>query len=385
MNDIQLKTKIRQAIVEFGGRDLRDAALAMFGTLGYQSDRTITVASVDDFCEQFDQEAKLAHPKAMKNSWLMAELLFQLTDEELSTTTSLFKDTSVRASLLQSYVFLAIELKAGDYARGKLAAIARQINRIFPMPVMVLFKVADKLSLAVINRRLNKRDESKDEGYQKIILTHDRGFYQEFKRRIGMTHADWSFQCFKGKPNDALNLVADKTDLQKAEDYLAGHDLEEAAIFLRKSAEAAAMQVREFLEGKKLPAGEFFSLTENLKFSKNKLQEKLPRLLFEKALKGTPKEHRVLLLPASDADLDANSTLDAPSKGMLKGQRKRLRQLFDDEAWANIDTLELLDQLLSITDRVLNPAAHGNEAPLYEDEVEKAVAIVRQFGAIARP
>ncbi len=223
------------------------------------------------------------------------------------------------------------------------------------------------------------------EDYQKIILTHDRGFYQEFKRRIGSAHADWSFQCFKGSPNEALNLVADKTDLQKAEDYLAGHDLEEAAIFLRKSAEAAAIQVREFLEGKKLPAGEFFSLTENLKFSKNKLQEKLPRLLFEKSLKGTPKEHRALLLPASDADLDANSTLDAPSKGMLKGQRKRMRQLFEDEAWSNIDTLELLDQLLGMTDRLLNPAAHGNEVPLYEDEVQKALAIVQQFGSIARP
>ncbi len=219
------------------------------------------------------------------------------------------------------------------------------------------------------------------EGYQKIILTHERGFYQEFKRRIGMMHAHWSFQCFKGKPNDALNLVADKTDLQKAEDYLAGHDLEEAAFFLRKSAEAAAMLVREFLEGKKLPAGEFFSLTENLKFSKNKLQEKLPRLLFEKSLKGTPKKHRALLLPESDADLDANSTLDAPSKGVLKGQRKRLRQLFEDEAWAYIDKLELLDQLLGMTDRVLNPAAHGNESPLYEDEIQKALVIVRQFGA----
>ena len=66
--------------------------------------------------------------------------LFQLTDEELSASASLFKDDAVKTSLLQSYVFIAIELKEqgeGDYARGKLAGIARQINRIFPMPVMV--------------------------------------------------------------------------------------------------------------------------------------------------------------------------------------------------------------------------------------------------------
>jgi adenine-specific DNA-methyltransferase len=59
-------------------------------------------------------------------------------------------------------VFFAVELQPGDYARGKLAAITRQINRLFPMPVMVLFKVGSNLSIAVINRRQNKRDESKD-------------------------------------------------------------------------------------------------------------------------------------------------------------------------------------------------------------------------------
>jgi adenine-specific DNA-methyltransferase len=162
MNDIELKKSIREAVTQFANRSLRDAALAMFTKLGYQSDRTVSVDSVADFCEQFDPEGKLEHPKAMKSSWHKAELLFQLTDEELSSNASLFKETNVRASLLQSYVFLAVELKSGDYARGKLAAIARQINRIFPMPVMVLFKVADKMSLAVINRRLHKRDESKD-------------------------------------------------------------------------------------------------------------------------------------------------------------------------------------------------------------------------------
>ena len=95
-------------------------------------------------------------------SWQSAELLFQLTDEELSRSTALFKDEAVKTSLLQSYVFIAIELADGDHARGKLAGIARQINRIFPMPVMVLFKIGGRLSIAVINRHLNKRDDNKD-------------------------------------------------------------------------------------------------------------------------------------------------------------------------------------------------------------------------------
>jgi adenine-specific DNA-methyltransferase len=162
MTDLQTKLSIREAITHFSTQPLRAASLGLFATLGYQSGRTIAINSVVDFCSQFDPSGLLAHPRAQMSSWKAIELLFQLTDEELSRNATLFKDTTVRASLLQSYVFFAVELQPGDYARGKLAAITRQINRIFPMPVMVLFKVAGDLSIAVINRRQNKRDESKD-------------------------------------------------------------------------------------------------------------------------------------------------------------------------------------------------------------------------------
>jgi adenine-specific DNA-methyltransferase len=165
-NDTKLKQTIYQKIQEFGGLPLRKAALELFETLGYKSDKTIETNSVQAFRDQFDPEAKLNHPAALIAHWQSADLLFQLTDEELSNTTALFKDDSVRPSLMQSYVFLAIELSANDYSRGKLTGIARQINRIFPMPVMVVIKHFAEgkpvLSIAVINRRQHKRDSEKD-------------------------------------------------------------------------------------------------------------------------------------------------------------------------------------------------------------------------------
>ena len=100
--------------------------------------------------------------KALFDDWLKADVLLQLTDEELSHGTCLFKDDAVNTNLLQSYLFFAIELKRRDYARGKLTAIARQLNRVFPMPVMVFIKHRDLLSIAVINRRRNQRDADKD-------------------------------------------------------------------------------------------------------------------------------------------------------------------------------------------------------------------------------
>ncbi len=158
----ELKQRISERIQAFATQPLRKASLALYSAIGYKSDRTLQTQSVADFRSQFDPESRLAHPAALIESWQGVELLFQLTDVELSSSTALFKDEAVKTSLLQSYIFIAIELADGDYARGKLAGIARQINRIFPMPVMVLFKIGGRLSIAAINRRLNKHDESKD-------------------------------------------------------------------------------------------------------------------------------------------------------------------------------------------------------------------------------
>ncbi len=110
------KQAISQCIKAFASQPLREAALSLFATLGYQSDRTVETKSLADFREQFDPESKLEHPAALVESWQSANLLFQLTDEELSSTTALFKDDAVKTSLLQSYVFIAVELKDGDYA-----------------------------------------------------------------------------------------------------------------------------------------------------------------------------------------------------------------------------------------------------------------------------
>ena len=161
-NSTALKTKLSQYLQAFAQQPLRSSALALLHSLGYQSDRTVQTASLHDFRRQFDPKDILSHPNALLEKWERAEFLFQLTDEELSGNLALFKDNAVHTSFLESYVFVAIELQTGEYARGKLAAIARQINRLFPMPVMVLFKVAGQLSIAVINRRVNQRDEQKD-------------------------------------------------------------------------------------------------------------------------------------------------------------------------------------------------------------------------------
>ena len=155
---------MKTALAHFQTLPLKDAARQLLARLGYQSDKFIAGAgsSPQSFLDLFGSGDAFDPTKALVSEWKTADLLFQLTDQELSRESSLFTDASVQAGLLKSYVFIAIELKGGDYARGKFSTIARQINRLFPMPVMVFFKHQGRLTIAVINRRANKLDASRD-------------------------------------------------------------------------------------------------------------------------------------------------------------------------------------------------------------------------------
>lgn len=146
--------------------DFRNGHLELLETLGYRSDKTMPIPNANP--AQFIQIAEngaganIDKAKAKYEDWKKVDILFQLTDEELSGQTSLFDATELKPKLLQSYLFFAIELKGKRYSRTDLSTITRQINRLFPMPVMVLYTYNSELSIAVINRRRNKREEHKD-------------------------------------------------------------------------------------------------------------------------------------------------------------------------------------------------------------------------------
>ena len=161
-----LSASIQAALNNFDVRQFRASNLALLNALGYSSDRTQAIPGADPQAFRAIVESHsgktLNADKAKFADWKQADLLFQFTDEELSRHRGLFQDAAINASLTRSYLFFAVELSGTKYSRTDLATIARQINRLFPMPVMVTFSYANKLSMAVINRRPHKRDESRD-------------------------------------------------------------------------------------------------------------------------------------------------------------------------------------------------------------------------------
>ncbi len=219
--------------------------------------------------------------------------------------------------------------------------------------------------------------------HQKIILTHDLGFFNEFKRRIGASHTDWSFQHFKTVQGTGITLQEAKTEIQKAEDYLSGNSLDEASICLRRAADDSAKRLRELLSGEKLPPGKFVSLTANLREAQSKLLQGIPKRFYREVLEGTPIELVEKLVPHDVTDLDGQTTLTAADRGKIKSKRGALRKLLANTHWTAMENVRLIDEVLATTERVLNPGAHGGESPLYEAEVTIALDLIKRLEAVS--
>jgi len=175
-----LKSALQYALQAFNQNTLADAAIALFETLGYKSEKRFTLSPNNgkQFRQEFDPQGRLNSEKSLVNTWTSVDVLFQITDDEireaLGVQRSRFASSKVDGTLINSYLFFAIGLQARErpYTRADLAAIAREVNKLFPMPVLILFRHGETISIAILHRRLNKHDESRDV-LEKVTLIKD--------------------------------------------------------------------------------------------------------------------------------------------------------------------------------------------------------------------
>jgi adenine-specific DNA-methyltransferase len=169
--------KIQSALNSFSKGDLTENALNLFQTLGYESERQLPFddKSFADFETYIKDDSNFSEKNALISEWQYVDLLFQLTESELKEQNLLFDADKTIDQRITSYLFFVIELTEANYSRTKLSQITREVNKVFEIPVMILFKYGKHLTLAVIDRRPNKHDESKDV-LRKVTLIKDIRF-----------------------------------------------------------------------------------------------------------------------------------------------------------------------------------------------------------------
>lgn len=179
---VDLKKRIEQALLNFSSGTLADSARQLLGALGYYSDKTADFSSnpgefVTELEEATMDKGAFPRDKVQLARWRECAFLFQLTNDEIPSLAAgqqaLAIDTAVHRTLIESFVFMAIELEAREWGRTDLAAITRELNRRFPMPAIVLFKYGKLVSLAVIDRRPNKKDSNRDVIDSRITVIKD--------------------------------------------------------------------------------------------------------------------------------------------------------------------------------------------------------------------
>ena len=190
MNDAQHKAAITNALNRFADGDLAENARNLLNTLGYRSERAIALEpnTADAFIDTYDLQRQLNRDRALTADWVSVDPLFQLRGENLTLTDTdgwLFdpSQTQVDNTIIESYVFVALRLRGSSYNRTQLSQITREINKLFPMPAMLLFQHGNTLTLSVINRRLGVRDQSRDV-LEKVTLIKDINFSDTHRAHI---------------------------------------------------------------------------------------------------------------------------------------------------------------------------------------------------------
>lgn len=203
-----LKEQIQTGLNGFSVGTFADNAKSLLNVLGYESDRTfsLTPNNYKAFSELFNVVPGNFDPeKARVKDWQSIDIIFQLTEDDIKKNHSLFEAKKVDNTIIESYLFFALSLAGEKYTRGDLVKITREINRLTPMPAMILFKYNNYLTIAVIDRRLHKRESSKDV-LEKVTLIKDINITKPHRAHIEILH-DLSFQNLTDK-YDVSNFVA---------------------------------------------------------------------------------------------------------------------------------------------------------------------------------
>ena len=171
------KLNIQEAIKAFAKDDISKAGINLFATLGYN---TSLQAPLDnkafaEFNELYVQSSpyseRFSEERANVHDWKSIDILFQLIDESFTGQGQLF-DSKLNPYEKQSYLCFAVELTKDEYTKTQISTITREVNKLFAIPILVIFKYGECITLAVINRRVNKKDNDRDV-LEKVTLIKD--------------------------------------------------------------------------------------------------------------------------------------------------------------------------------------------------------------------
>ena len=188
MNAATIRHNIQIALAQFQDQALGHSARQLLAAIGYRSDLGLDHewTTVETFLQTFDANRVIDPRRALVEDWQAIDFLFQLTEDEINVADQgniNFDRQSLEPEIYQSYLFFALKLNGSNYNRTELSNIVREINRLTPIPSMVIFAYGSSVTIAVIDRRPHRRDESRDV-LEKITLIKDIDTFNPHRAHI---------------------------------------------------------------------------------------------------------------------------------------------------------------------------------------------------------
>ena len=164
--EIKKKEEIESALAAMIDGDFLQTSKNLLAVLCYRSERTVEFpGTAADFIQRFRARNQNTETEAeFLDSVESVKLVFQVTNEEIAPNdqSTLFESPAFDEGYVRSFMFFAIELEDSDYPRGKYAQFTREINKRFRMPIVVFFRVKDRLTIGFVGRRQHLRDPDRD-------------------------------------------------------------------------------------------------------------------------------------------------------------------------------------------------------------------------------
>jgi predicted ATP-binding protein involved in virulence len=210
--------------------------------------------------------------------------------------------------------------------------------------------------------------------FQLIILTHDKAFFNLIKRKT--ISQDWKYFEFvrDNNPTGKPLINNSKTELEKAKEYFENKDFDGCANFLRKSAEN---MLTHFIDPSlnEIDTG-FETLSNKINRAKNVVGEDGYSKFKQNFIRASLTHDEIRLL---ESDFEIDVTLSPGLKGKLRGLKKSLLKFTVEQNLQQLTSRNVLAELSEIKDRILNPHSHGNDVPLYEQELKDAIEVIEEL------
>ena len=212
------------------------------------------------------------------------------------------------------------------------------------------------------------------DSFQKIILTHDKGFYNILKNYTNPNQ--WEYYKLTKDENSTIapNLTVDKTHIEKASKFFADGEFDAVGNELRKEVE---MIIKKYLNKglnseneafKKLAemiksAYEGYTINERRGFNKIFVDKTIP----------------IATLKKIDTDFENDNSLNADEKLKLKILKKELNGFLYKQYEVKEEKEKIFTEVKTMLDRIMNPASHASGEAMYSKELEDAIATVKKL------